>query len=289
MSTPATFDNINDAKAEMGQIYDQDDPISYFRELNKLSYIIPSLAKPIFQKLISHLQSGNDTSIRLLDIGCSYGVNAALLKYDLSMPELYDHWDEQAVADDASDDVVAYSRDFLGTLTKHDDLSVVGLDVAESAVAFAEKVGLLDEAHAVNLETEQLPEAAQEHLAPVDLVISTGCVGYVTEQSFERLMPAVTQGRSPWMANFVLRMFSFDAIDKALQGWGYVTEKLEGQTFLQRNFASDQEQELLLEQLRMRGIDPTGQESEGQLLAEFYLSRPANDAAALPIERLIVA
>ena len=287
MSTHATFDNINNAKAEMGHIYDQDDPIAYFRELNKLGYVIPARAKPIFQKLISHLQTLRDPTIRLLDIGCSYGVNAALLKYDLSMSELYDHWDEQAVADNASGDIVAYNRDFLDTLTKHDDLSVVGLDVAESAVAFAEKVGLLDEAHAVNLETQQLPDAAQEHLAPVDLVISTGCVGYVTEQSFECLMPAVTQGRSPWMANFVLRMFSFDAIDEALQGWGYVTEKLEGQTFLQRNFASDQEQEQLLEQLRMRGIDPTGQESEGQLVAEFYLSRPANDAAAMPIERLL--
>ena len=289
MSTHANFDNINDAKAEMGHFYDQEDPIAYFRELNKLGYVIPSLAKPIFQQLISHLQKKQDSPISLLDIGCSYGVNAALLKYDLSMPELYDHWDEQAIADAAPDNVATYNRDFLDTLTRQENLSVVGLDVAESAVAFAEKVGLLDEAHAVNLETDPLSEAAQEHLAPIDLVISTGCVGYVTEKSFERLLPAVTQGRSPWIANFVLRMFSFDAIDETLQSWGYVTEKLEGQTFLQRNFASDQEQSQLIEQLRMRGIDPAGQESEGQLLAEFYLSRPANDVAAFPIDTLIVA
>ena len=91
------------------------------------------------------------------------------------------------------------------------------------------------------------------------------------------------------MANFVLRMFSFDAIDKSLQEWGYVTEKLEGETFLQRNFATYQEQEQIIDQLRMRGIDPTGQEAEGQLVAEFYLSRPAADAAEFPIESLLAA
>ncbi|MFT5538584.1 MAG: hypothetical protein ACI82H_000096 [Alphaproteobacteria bacterium] len=70
----------------MGHIYDQDDPIAYFRELNKLGYVIPSPAKPVFQKLVSHLQTANDPTIRLLDIGCSYGVNPVLLKYDLSRP-----------------------------------------------------------------------------------------------------------------------------------------------------------------------------------------------------------
>ena len=43
----------------------------------------------------------------------------------------------------------------------------------------------------------------------------------------------------------------------------------------------------VLEQLRDRGIDPTGKESEGYLLAEFYLSRPARDVAEAPIEGLL--
>ena len=79
MSTNATFDNINEAKAEMGHFYDQEDPIAYFRELNKLGYVIPSRAKPIFQKLITKLQTAEDPTVNVLDIGCSYGVNAALL------------------------------------------------------------------------------------------------------------------------------------------------------------------------------------------------------------------
>jgi hypothetical protein len=104
---------------------------------------------------------------------------------------------------------------------------VIGLDQADSAITFAEDSGLLDEAISANLETEQLSALAKEDLAPVDLVTSTGCVGYVTEKSFERLLPVVTQGQSPWIANFVLRMFPFVSIEETLNDWGYVTEKLE--------------------------------------------------------------
>ena len=84
-------------------------------------------------------------------------------------------------------------------------------------------------------------------------------------------------------------MFPFDAIEETLSEQGYVTEKLEGRTFIQRRFASAEEQEQVLEQLSDLGIDPTGKEADGHLHAEFYLSRPARDAAELPIERLLTA
>lgn len=45
----------------------------------------------------------------------------------------------------------------------------------------------------------------------------------------------------------------------------------------------------MIEQLREGGIDPNGKETEGHLLAEFYLSRPALDVAAAPIGDLLQA
>ena len=84
-------------------------------------------------------------------------------------------------------------------------------------------------------------------------------------------------------------MFPFDAIEETLRDWGYRTEKLEGQIFVQRRFAAAEEQDEVLGQLRERGIDPTGKESEGQLLAEFYLSRPAHEVDAAPLEHLLDA
>ncbi len=289
MSGDTAFEGINEAKANMDHIYNQTDPRMYFGELEKLGYAIPGVAKPIFLELISHLQRARNETVRVLDLGCSYGVNAALLKHDVSMSELFEHWGQKNLEDATSEEIIANDRNFFADFGEPTDIEVVGFDLAKNAVAYAEDVGLLDEGFAVNLETSLLSATAKEELASVDLVASTGCVGYVTEKSFERLMPAITQGQSPWMGNFVLRMFPFDAIEETLDEWGYTTEKLADQTFFQRRFASTDEQDQMMEQLSDQGIDPTGLEADGDLLAEFYLSRPIKDAAEMPIERLFHA
>jgi len=287
MSDDITFEKINDAKANMDDVYDQSDPRAYFRELHKLDYAIPDNAKPIFQKLIHHLQKCRDDTVNVLDLGCSYGVNAALLKHDLSMEELYDHWDQKDLIEATSEQVLTHDRRFLDNLDEAEDISVIGLDQADAAISFAKDSGLLDKGITANLEAEPLSTLEKKELAPVDLMISTGCVGYMTEKSFENLLPAVTQGQQPWIANFVARMFPFDTIEETLSDWGYVTEKLEGRVFDQRHFASTEEQEQVIDQLSTQGIDPTGKETEGHLLAEFYLSRPASEVAKAPLDQLL--
>jgi SAM-dependent methyltransferase len=289
MTRDDNFNEINEAKANWDHIYDQPDPRAYFRELKKHCYAIPGAAKPIFQKLISSLQQRRDDTICVLDLGCSYGVNAALLKHDLSMSELYHHWGQERLADASSEKVVDRDRFYFANLDDPENIEVIGLDQAASAIDYAKEVGLLDAGFAVNLETEPLPLSAKQELAPVDLVVSTGCVGYVTEETFNRLLPAVTPNRSPWLANFVLRMFPFGAIEEALDEWGYATEKLEDQTFVQRRFASTNEQERVVEQLHGQDVDPIGKETAGHYHAEFYLSRPKQEVAETPIERLLTA
>lgn len=289
MTRESDYEDINEAKANMDHIYNQTDPRAYFRELKKLDYAIPQVAKPVFQKLIAALQQRRDDTIHVLDLGCSYGVNAALLKHDLSMDELYDHWGQNTASDVTSETIIARDQRYFAECGEPEDIEVVGLDVADKAISYGEEVGLLDESIAANLETDSLSAAAKEELAPVDLVTSTGCVGYVTEKSFDRLLPAISPGQKPWFANFVLRLFPFDDIEECLNGWGYVTEKLENRTFFQRRFASTEEQEQVIEQLRDHGVDPQGLEAEGDLLAEFYLSRPEKEAATMPIERLFAA
>ena len=289
MTSDAAFEEINEAKATMDHIYNQHDPRAYFRELTKLEYAIPGRAKPIFQKLIRHLQTRRDDMVSVLDLGCSYGVNAALLKHDLSMADLAEHWGQNKLEDATSEEVAEFDHRFFSDADQPDDIKMIGLDQAENAIAYAEEAGLLDEGLAVDLETEALSAQAETQLESVDLIVSTGCVGYVTEKSFERLLPAVTHGQSPWMANFVLRMFPFGQIEETLKNWGYITEKLENQTFIQRDFASTDEREQVLEQLREQGVDPKGKEAEGHLHAEFYLSRPMKDAAEISIDRLLAA
>ena len=110
MSGEAGFEDINEAKENMDYIYDQPDPRAYFRELNKLDYAIPDTAKPIIQKLIGHLQQRQNDTVHVLDLGCSYGINAAILKYDLSMDELYEHWGQNKMVGATSEEVVAYDQ-----------------------------------------------------------------------------------------------------------------------------------------------------------------------------------
>ncbi len=288
MSGNDLYAQINETKAQMNHIYNEPDPTPYCSELNKLDYRIPDVAKPIFEKLISLCRRSPDRSLKVLDLGCSYGINAAILQHDMTMSELFDHWGPR-YSGVTTEGAVAYNKQYFDGQQEQRNIEIIGLDPAERAVAFAEAVGLIDEGIAIDLETQPIPEFAQRDLASIDLVTSTGCVGYVTEKSFERLLPSITRENPAWIANFVLRLFPFDAIDEALSKWGYVTEKLEGRTFVQRRFANDEEQEQMLKQLDSQGIDPTGKEAEGFLHAEFYLSRPVADAEETSLTTLLAA
>jgi SAM-dependent methyltransferase len=283
------YDEINDAKATMDHIYDRADPRAYFRELKSVGYPIPGAAKPVLQRLIELRQKQTDDTVHILDLGCSYGINAALLKHDLSIQDLYDRWAELEQGSATAKEIIEQDADFFAQLDQVEDIEVIGLDVAENAVAYGEQAGLLDRGLAMDLESHPLPQDVWPDLVAVDLVTSTGCVGYVTEKSFEELLPAVTRGARPWFANFVLRMFPFEEIAETLGKAGFVTEKLSQRLFVQRKFASRDEQDKVLEQLIERGIDPSGKETEGHLLAELYLTRPRDEAVDVPIERLLAA
>ncbi len=281
-----TYRELNRTKANLNHIYNQSDPRAYFRELRKLDYAIPGSAKPLFERLIERLGRDRQAPIRVLDLGCSYGVNAALLKHDLTMRDLYEHWASDELAEAGRDEVMDADRRFFDG-EGGAEVEVIGLDNAENAISYAEEAGLIDSGIATNLEVAPLPAGTVPELAPVDLVTSTGCIGYITEKSFEQLLPTITRGQAPWMANFVLRMFPFDEIESALADWGYVTEKLQGRTFIQRQFASAEEQDGVLRQLREQGIDAAGKEEDGHLHAEFFLSRPAEEAERAPLPRLL--
>ena len=186
-------------------------------------------------------------------------------------------------------EVAEYGQHLYSAIDDSEDVEVIGLDQADNAVDFAEKIGLLDDGLSINLETEPLSGETDIDLGAVDLVTSTGCVGYITEKSFNRLLPAIEPGNRPWFANFVLRMFPFDNIAETLSERGYVTEKLVDRTFVQRRFASADEKKEVIDLLRDQGIDSTEEEEGGCLLAEFYLSRPAEDVTAKSIEHLFAA
>jgi hypothetical protein len=272
-------------KIILDHIYNERDPRPYFSTLQEFDYSIPGEAAPVFRRVIEALRAGEESeSVNLIDLGCSYGVNAAILKHGLSMDALYDRYTGGAAAGLDHDTLIARDRDFYGDHLADPGLEITGFDVAENAIDYAVETRMLDNGVATNLETGPMPEAVAGSVAETDLVISTGCIGYVKQPTLSKIIEA-GDGKAPWMAHFVLRMFPFDEFEDLFAEHGYVTEKLPG-TYRQRRFASPEEAARVLDNLAALGIDPSGVEAEGWYHAEFHLSRPAQDAEAAPLDRL---
>lgn len=108
---------------------------------------------------------------------------------------------------------------------------------------------------------------------------------FLAPTPLERLLETSFDSR-PWMAHFVLRMFDFDASEEMLGQHGYVTEKL-GTLFRQRRFASAEEHQHVLDNLRRTGIDPSDAEESGWYLAELHVSRPEEVAKSLPLDAFL--
>jgi len=286
--TDISYDDANAGKADFEWTYNRLDPRAYFDVLGALDYAIPERAAPMFLRVFdAYATERRKDALTVIDLGCSYGINAAVLKYGRKMDELRTHYltfDEEGTP---PHDVLKADQKAFAEKEACRDLHVIGLDRAQFAASYAFWAGLLDDAIPENLEERDPSPQAAKTIAKCDLVISTGVVGYVTERTFERIVACQPQGELPWIASFVLRMFDFGPVAKVLEPQGYVTEKLAGRYFKQRRFADEAEKAHVETLLRARGLAPEGLEGEGHYLAEFFLSRPKADAEAAPLARIV--
>jgi len=275
-------------KADFSRIYDRPDPRDYFRTLREFDYEIPQRAQPIFRRLLRAIRPDAVANpVRVLDLCCSYGVNAALLRCDVTLDELFERYANPALSELSPPELAEADADYYAQRLRPDAVDVFGLDMAGNAVAYGRRVGLLGNGWAENLETDDPSPELAEHLRAVDLITTTGGVGYITERTFGRVADTRRGGSAPWVAAFVLRQFSYDRINATLERHGLVTEQLTGVSFPQRRFASDGEQHAALRAVSERGLDPAGHEEAGRYYADFYLSRPAADAARQPVAELL--
>ncbi|MVU83757.1 class I SAM-dependent methyltransferase [Nocardia sp. ET3-3] len=256
-------------KASFDDIYDRADPREYYARMAELDYQIPELAKPHFQRVLAEYRTATGIAApTVLDIGCSYGVNAALLRLDAGMAELAEHY--RSTGD--TEKLIDRDRELLDSDDQLPGVRFVGMDASRPALDYARAAGFLQDIVHADLESGDPTEAQRNILAGADLIISTGCVGYITERTLLRVARA-HGGKLPWMAHFVLRMFSFDPIAGHLAALGYHTERAPGM-FRQRRFASADEQARVLNALADKGIDTAEYESDGWLYAQLYVSRP---------------
>lgn len=276
-------------KAVFTQIYDRPDPRDYYLTLGRHNYLIPDAAAPVFQSVYAaYREVRHANRLHITDIGCSYGINAALHKYGLSMSQLLARY---AAKDAAGIDAKALEEDdkrFFRSLEPVDDLVFYGLDVAANAIRYGIATRVLDDGSARNLEEDPLIANEARPLGATDIIISTGAVGYVTETTFKRVIDACGKEK-PWMALFVLRQFDAGDIARALEADGYVCETLDSALFPQRRFTDAGEQREALARLAEIGREPTPVEKAGWYAAEFVLMRPKADAEKLPLAKMMPA
>ena len=82
------FVSINESKANFDEIYVQDDPRSYFSVLGSLDYMIPDVAEPIVRQVLAAFIGRHRRRPIVLDVGCSYGINAAVHRFPLTFSAL---------------------------------------------------------------------------------------------------------------------------------------------------------------------------------------------------------
>jgi hypothetical protein len=282
-----SFSRINQGKTDFSDLYTSEDPRKYFKYLGQLDYIIPHLAQPVFRQVIQARQELQEGPVTVLDVGCSYAINGALMKYALDYEALRQRYTAPALQGLSSEQMLEFDRHYYRAWPGEPGIKVIGLDASANAVRYAETAGVLDRGLAIDLEQREPTPEEMHVLADVDLIVSTGCVGYVTAKSFQRLAKAARVGRAPWVASFVLRMFPYDEIAATLSAHGLVTELYEGATFVQRRFADRSEMEATIRAVEARGLDSDGLETEGFYHANLFVSRPAEEIVRRPIQKLV--
>lgn len=274
------------SKANFDDIYDRPDPRAYYRQLSAFDYQVPRHGQRVFRDVLNALSTDDAT---VMDLCCSYGVNAALLKHDLDLGDLSDHYRDEQLSALSRDDLAAVDRAFYAERRRPDAPKVVGLDAAAPAVDYALDVGLLDTGSAEDLEHDEPSPQLARAVADVDLITVTGGIGYITERTFARVLDCIPPDRQPWVAALCLRTVSYAPVATELHRRGLVTEQLEGRTFPQRRFVDEEERAYALRTLAARGLDPTGRESEGAYHVSVYLSRPAADVARRSIDAVLTS
>jgi SAM-dependent methyltransferase len=277
--------SINSTKANFNDIYVKADPRAYFSVLGALDYMIPDVAAPVVRQIIAAFARRYGRVPRVLDVGCSYGINAAVHRFPVTFATLRRRYARHEMAALEPAEVARLDRNYYASWPDRGLASFVGLDVSKEAIRYAKDVGLIEEGIVADLEQDEPTAEAADILADIDIVLSTGAVGYVSDATFGAILSAAS--RPLWIVSFVLRMFPYDDLRALFDGNGLVTERLESALFTQRRFTDLAEFEHCLQQLEARGLDSRGLESRGLLQAGLHVSRPPEDVRHLALDSLV--
>tara|TARA_Y100000780_G_scaffold231903_1_gene259546 strand:- start:1370 stop:2293 length:924 start_codon:yes stop_codon:yes gene_type:complete len=282
------------AKKDFSDIYNQDSPIPYLKGMRNVEYRISDITKFFYEYFGNKLHKHLNKPIQILDVGSSYGINSSLLIYDLEMSDLDDFF--------LNDDKVPSKEDaiqFFTSLPKQNPHFKFYLnDISSQALKFTKDMGLSTQTFDVNLEEDELSSATSAILRDMDMVIATGCVGYIGYKSFVKLLGVFKNQTNyvehrdgsdissdsvpkPLFVFSVLRIYSILEIQKVFEDYGFMLLKSEVPPFRQRRFYDEQEKMKTISLLNERGIVTTNFEDKGFYYTNLYVGAPKEHKNAL--------
>jgi carnitine O-acetyltransferase len=221
----------------------------------------------------------------MLDVGCSYGLGSAFVKYGCSFDEMVAFFSSRAPTQYHA--ACETMRMWLNIAPPACDVRCVGLDSSEPAIRFAVDAGLLDGGIARNFENDEVTPTEGElaWFRSCNLMISTGAIGYVTEKTLDVILIHIGKDNpgefGPFSVVTILRMFDPSPIGDVFEKYGYKFGAVPGVRLPQRTFVDQEERHKVISLLKEREIDTSGLEDRGKLYAGLFIASPPDQFPAL--------
>ena len=247
--------------------------------MEKLEYDISDSTKPLYSAITEQLGKTLSRPINVLDLGSSYGINSSLMKYNLTMSKLNNFFLNETKPTKKE------TKQFYEGCTRNDNLNFYQIDISEEALKFSEEMDLCERGINVDLEAEKLNLLGS--FPKIDVVIATGCIGYIGYKAFSNLLKLIKNRQSnsieskkeyasPIFAFSVLRMFDMDDIEEVFKMNDYSIIKSDMEPIRQRNFSDPKEKAQTISILHDMQINTEKYEDDGNFYADFYIAKSKN-------------
>lgn len=272
------YEAENQAKACFDNVYTAPTPHAYIKMMAKNGYEIGEQTRPYCIAAAEMLEKHTEDAwpVQMLDIGCSYGMGSAFVRYGCSFDEMVAFFATRAPQDPyAASEAM---RAWLNVTPAQNDVRCVGLDNSKPAIRFAMRAGLLDGGIARDFENPDITPNAEERswLRSCNLLISTGAIGYVTDRTMAHVVRHAgvdhPSAFGPLAVLTILRMFDSTSIRDVFEKHGYRFEKVPKVMLPQRRFADENERKSVLEILHDKVIDTGKWENQGTQFAELFIA-----------------
>ena len=285
----APSDNLPRHKDDFGRVYDLEDPSPYFDALRPSEYRMPvaltGALKAIHRAVCAARGAGD--ALRVLDFACGYGTIGALLRHDVSMPEIYARYGERHWrAADARSHWEADADFFAARREESVAFEIGGTDIAGVALEYAAALGFVDRTFHEDLVGDAPSGELRQFLGGVDLVVESGSVGDLLPFIFARILDCGGGGRPPWFLYSPRPDIDWARLNTLWAVRGYRAESLGTEPVRYRKPLGAPERVDMLRVTRALGVPDEAVMRDEFLLVDMTLARPEVDAGNPPIAQL---